>query len=53
MVDKFSRLFFSSYGNEKKLIIETFIFIGARIGELVNLNIDDLRDGNLFISSKK
>ncbi|MFP3257773.1 MAG: tyrosine-type recombinase/integrase [Candidatus Nanopusillus acidilobi] len=36
-----------------KLIIETFIFTGARIGELVNLNIDDLRDGNLFIRSEK
>jgi hypothetical protein len=34
-------------------MIETFIFIWARIGESVNLNIDDLRDGNLFIGSKK
>ena len=36
-----------------KLIIETFIFTGARIGELVNINLEDLKDGSLYIRSEK
>ncbi len=38
---------------KNKLIIETFVFIGARIGELINLNLEDLKDGGIYIRSEK
>ena len=36
-----------------KVIIEVFAFGGIRVGELVQLNLDDLRDGLLHVRSEK
>ena len=36
-----------------KLIIELFSFTGVRVGELVKVNLDDIKDGFLYVRSEK
>ncbi|MDS0257214.1 site-specific integrase [Thermoplasmatales archaeon AK] len=36
-----------------RLIIEIFAFTGVRVGELEKINIEDIRDGTLYIRSEK
>jgi site-specific recombinase XerD len=36
-----------------RLVIELFSFTGARVGELVKVNLDDIKDGFLYIRSEK
>ena len=36
-----------------RLIIELFAYTGVRVGELVKVNIEDIRDGMLYVRSEK
>ena len=36
-----------------RLIIELFSFTGVRVGELVKVNLEDIKDGHLYVRSEK
>ncbi len=56
-VDQMIRYCERQYNREvwfrNKLIIETLAYTGMRIGELARINVEDLRDGYLYVRSEK
>ena len=56
-VDKVLRFCDSHYNREvwfrNRLIVEIFCFTGVRVGELVKVNVEDIKDGCLYVRSEK